>query len=174
MRPAHPVRHRLFRHANQLPVVPASHCRPAGAAFRRRSPGCAASSTASPAGPFDKTNHHGSGSGTAICRRARRSTGGQTQIEGAANYSGHHRVRGGSGRTRRGIGWFGFSKYKEHKAAKKANPAAQVATPTSNATIQALSILTKVHSAYTNFTSVKEDGTFTLFLELVEPHASPM
>ena len=63
-------------------------------------------------------------------------------------------------------GWFGFSKYKEHKTAKKANPAAQVATPTANATVQALSILTKVHSAYTNFSSVKEDGTVTLFLDL--------
>ena len=66
-------------------------------------------------------------------------------------------------------GWFGFTKFKEHKAAqsaKKANPAAQVATPTSDATVQALSILTKVHSAYTNLTSVKEDGTFTMFLDL--------
>jgi outer membrane lipoprotein-sorting protein len=65
-----------------------------------------------------------------------------------------------------GIIWFGIPKYKEHKAAKKANPAAQVATPTANSTVQALSILTKVHSAYTNFTSVKEDGTLTLFLDL--------
>ena len=63
-------------------------------------------------------------------------------------------------------GWFAFSKYKEHKAAKKANPAAQVATPTATATVQALSILTKVHSAYTNFASAKEDGTVTLFLDL--------
>jgi outer membrane lipoprotein-sorting protein len=62
-------------------------------------------------------------------------------------------------------GWFGFSKYKEHKAAK-ANPAAQVAAPTVNATVQAFSILTKVHSAYTNFTSVTEDGTLTLSLDL--------
>jgi outer membrane lipoprotein-sorting protein len=63
-------------------------------------------------------------------------------------------------------GWFSFSKYKEHKAAKKANPAAQVATPTANSAIQALSLLTKVHSAYTNFARVKEDGTLTLFLDL--------
>jgi outer membrane lipoprotein-sorting protein len=48
----------------------------------------------------------------------------------------------------------------------KGNPAAQVATPTANSTIQALSILTKVHSAYTNFASVTEDGTLTLFLNL--------
>src|ERR1039458_331452 len=59
-------------------------------------------------------------------------------------------------------GWVGFSKYK----AAKANPAAQVATPTANAAVQALSLLTKVHSAYTNFTSAKEDGTVTLFLDL--------
>jgi outer membrane lipoprotein-sorting protein len=63
-------------------------------------------------------------------------------------------------------GWFGFSKYKEHKTAKKANLAAQVATPTAAAAIQALSILTKVHSAYTNSTSATEDGTVTLFLDL--------
>ena len=66
-------------------------------------------------------------------------------------------------------GWFGFTKYKEHKAAqtaKKANPAAQVTAPTSTATIQALSILGKVHSAYTNFTSITEDGTVTLSLDL--------
>ncbi len=68
-----------------------------------------------------------------------------------------------------GIIWFGIPKYKEHKAAqaaKKANPAAQVTAPTSSATIQALSILGKVHSAYTNLTSVKADGTVTLFLDL--------
>ena len=65
-----------------------------------------------------------------------------------------------------GIIWFGIPKYKEHKAAKKANPAAQVATPTANATVQALSILTKVHSAYTNLSSVTEDSTVTLFLDL--------
>jgi len=62
-------------------------------------------------------------------------------------------------------GWFAFTKYKGHKAAQ-ANPAAQVATPTAAAAVQALSVLTKVHSAYTNFTSVKEDGTITLFLDL--------
>ena len=68
-----------------------------------------------------------------------------------------------------GIIWFGIPKYKEHKAAlaaKKANPAAQVAAPTSSATIQAFSILGKVHSAYTNFASVTEDGTITLSLDL--------
>ncbi|HEY5233841.1 MAG TPA: hypothetical protein VIK35_09945 [Verrucomicrobiae bacterium] len=63
-------------------------------------------------------------------------------------------------------GWFGYSKYNEHKTAKKANPAAQVAAPTSASTMQALGILSKVHSAYTNFSSVTEDGTVTLFLDL--------
>jgi len=63
-------------------------------------------------------------------------------------------------------GWFAYSKYSEHKTAKKANPAAQVATPTSAATIQAFSVLSKVHSAYTNFSSVTESGTVTLFLDL--------
>lgn len=63
-------------------------------------------------------------------------------------------------------GWFGYSKYKEHKTAKKANPAAQVAAPTSASTMQALGILSKVHSAYTNFNSMAGDGTITLFLDL--------
>jgi outer membrane lipoprotein-sorting protein len=66
-------------------------------------------------------------------------------------------------------GWFAFTKFKAHQAAqaaKKPNPAAQVTAPTSAATVQALSILTKVHSAYTNLTSAKEDGTVTLFLDL--------
>ena len=62
-------------------------------------------------------------------------------------------------------GWFGYSKFKGREA-KKANPAAQVAAPTSAATIQALSILTKVHAAYTNFTAMRADETVTLFLNL--------
>jgi outer membrane lipoprotein-sorting protein len=41
-----------------------------------------------------------------------------------------------------------------------------VIAPTAAATIEALSILSKVHSAYTNLTSVKADGTVTLFLDL--------
>jgi len=63
-------------------------------------------------------------------------------------------------------GWFAFSKDKGHKAAGRPNPAAQVATPTATATVQALSLLTKVRSAYTNFATVKEDGTVTLFIDL--------
>ena len=63
-------------------------------------------------------------------------------------------------------GWFAYSKYNGHTTAKKANPAAQVATPTSASTMQALGILSKVHSAYTNFSSATEDGTVTLFLDL--------
>ena len=64
-----------------------------------------------------------------------------------------------------GGGWYGWHSYSQHKA-KKGNPAAQVAVPTSAATIQALSILSKVHSAYTNLTSVTEDGTVALFLNV--------
>jgi outer membrane lipoprotein-sorting protein len=62
-------------------------------------------------------------------------------------------------------GWFGYSKYKKHQAAK-GNPAATVSTPTSAATMQALGILSKVHSAYTNITSVRADGTFTASLDV--------
>ena len=61
-----------------------------------------------------------------------------------------------------GVGGWHF--YSKHKV--KANPAAQVAVPSADATIQALSILTKVHSAYTNTTSETADGTVTLFLDL--------
>jgi hypothetical protein len=63
-------------------------------------------------------------------------------------------------------GWHFYSQHKAKQAAAQGNPAAQVATPTSDATIQALIILGKVHSAYTNLTSVKADGTLTLFLDL--------
>ncbi len=66
-------------------------------------------------------------------------------------------------------GWFGFTKIKAHQAAqeaKKGNPAAKVAAPTANAAMQALGILTKVRSAYTNFSSVTGDSTVTLFLDL--------
>jgi hypothetical protein len=68
-----------------------------------------------------------------------------------------------------GGGWYGWKLYSKHKAnieATKANPAAQVSTPTSDSTMQALGILSKVHSAYTNLTSVRADGTFTMFLDV--------
>ena len=61
-----------------------------------------------------------------------------------------------------GGGWHFYSK---HKAAR-GNPAAQVSVPTAASTVQALSILSKVHLAYTNLTSVRADGTVTLFLDL--------
>jgi hypothetical protein len=64
-----------------------------------------------------------------------------------------------------GGGWYGWHLYSQHKA-KNGNPATQVAAPSAAAAIQALSILTKVHSAYTNFTSIRADGTVTLFLDL--------
>jgi outer membrane lipoprotein-sorting protein len=68
-----------------------------------------------------------------------------------------------------GVWFYGLPKYKAHRAAqaaKKPNPAAQVAVPTADAAVQALGILAKVHSAYTNTTSMKADGTVTLFLDL--------
>jgi len=64
-----------------------------------------------------------------------------------------------------GGGWFGYAKYKAVQA-KKGNPAAAVAAPSSDSTMQALGILTKVHSAYTNLTSVTADGTFTMSLDV--------
>jgi outer membrane lipoprotein-sorting protein len=66
-------------------------------------------------------------------------------------------------------GWYGYSKFKGHKAAveaKNGNPAAQVAAPTAAETVQALSILTKVQAAYTNTTTATGDGTFTMFLDI--------
>jgi hypothetical protein len=63
------------------------------------------------------------------------------------------------------LGGGGWHFYSKHKAAM-GNPAAQVPVPTAASTVQALSILSKVHSAYTNLTSVKADGTVTLFLDL--------
>jgi outer membrane lipoprotein-sorting protein len=68
-----------------------------------------------------------------------------------------------------GVWFFGIPKFKAHQAAqaaKKANPAAQVAAPTADAAVKALGILAKVHSAYTNTTSMKADGTVTMFLNL--------
>jgi outer membrane lipoprotein-sorting protein len=63
------------------------------------------------------------------------------------------------------LGFGGWHIYSKHKA-KLGNPATQVATPTAAATIQALSILSKVHLAYTNLTSVTEDSTVALFLNV--------
>jgi outer membrane lipoprotein-sorting protein len=62
-------------------------------------------------------------------------------------------------------GWFGYSKYKTARD-KKGNPAAQVATPTSTSTMQALGILSKVHASYTNLTTATADITFAAFLNL--------
>ena len=62
-------------------------------------------------------------------------------------------------------GWFGYTKFVARQS-KNGNPAAQVPAPTAAAAVQALSILTKVHSAYTNFNSLTLDGTVTLFLDL--------
>lgn len=62
-------------------------------------------------------------------------------------------------------GWFGFSKIKEHKAAK-GNPAAQVPTPTATATTGAMDVLAKAHQAYTNSTSYSADLTVTVLVDL--------
>ena len=169
MRPAHPVRHGLFRRANQLSVVPAVHRRAAGAAIPPRAAAPrAAGPTASAAGPFDKAKHHGSGDGTAICRRARRAAAAQAQIEGAENCFGHHRVPGCPGRTRRGrLVWHSeIQGTQGGRGGKEGKSRGASGRAHLQRTIQALGILTKVHSAYTNFTSVKEDGTVTLSLDL--------
>jgi hypothetical protein len=62
-------------------------------------------------------------------------------------------------------GWFGFTKIKEHKAAK-ANPAAQVPTPSATAANGALDILAKVHDAYTNLTSLNMDGSALMVIDM--------
>ena len=65
-------------------------------------------------------------------------------------------------------GFFGVTYALKHVGGgkSKANPAAQVSAPSADAAVHALSILTKVHGAYTNVTSVRADGTVTLFLDL--------
>src|ERR1044071_2114681 len=57
-------------------------------------------------------------------------------------------------------GWYGWQAYSHHKT-KGSNPEAEVSTPTAASAMQALSILTRMHSAYTNLTatSAKADGT---------------
>jgi len=62
-------------------------------------------------------------------------------------------------------GWFGFTKYKEHKAAQ-GNPAAQVPTPTATAATGALDILSKVQQTYTNLTSLSVEGTSVQIIDM--------
>jgi outer membrane lipoprotein-sorting protein/FlaG/FlaF family flagellin (archaellin) len=62
--------------------------------------------------------------------------------------------------------WFGYSGYKKAQASKVANPAARVSTPTADQAVQALSILSKVYSAYTNVNTLKARGTLTVYLDL--------
>ena len=66
------------------------------------------------------------------------------------------------------IGVFGVQFALHHFGAgkSKGNPAARVAAPTAAAAAQALSILDKAHSAYTNLTRMKAEDTVTLFLDL--------
>ncbi len=66
------------------------------------------------------------------------------------------------------VGFFGVQ-YALHglgSGKPKGNPAAVVAAPTADQAVQALSILSKVHSAYTNVNTVKVEGTLTVFLNL--------
>jgi outer membrane lipoprotein-sorting protein len=74
-------------------------------------------------------------------------------------------------------GWFGFSKYKQHKAAqeaKKGNPAAQVPTPTATAATGALDVLEKVHQAYTNLTSLSAEGTSVSVIDISQLTAADL
>lgn len=66
------------------------------------------------------------------------------------------------------IGFFGVQFALHHFGAgkPKGNPAARVTAPTVAAAAQALSILDKAHSAYTNLTRMTAEDTVTLFLDL--------
>ena len=64
------------------------------------------------------------------------------------------------------IGFFGVQFALHHFGAGKGNPAARVTAPTAAAAAQALSILDKAHSAYTNLTRMTAEDTITLFLDL--------
>jgi outer membrane lipoprotein-sorting protein len=70
-------------------------------------------------------------------------------------------------------GWFGFLKYKQHKAAQ-GNPAAQVPTPTATAATGALDILSKVQQTYTNLTSLSVKGTSTTVVDLSQVTAADL
>lgn len=64
------------------------------------------------------------------------------------------------------IGFYGVQFALHHFGKSKGNPAARVTAPTAAAAAQALSTLTKMRSAYTNLTSMRSEGTVTLFLDL--------
>jgi hypothetical protein len=66
------------------------------------------------------------------------------------------------------LGYFGvqFALHGLGGGKPKEDPAAHVATPTADQAVQALSILSKVHSAYTNVNTLKAEGTLTLYLDL--------
>jgi flagellar basal body-associated protein FliL/outer membrane lipoprotein-sorting protein len=73
--------------------------------------------------------------------------------------------------------WFGIPKYKQHKAAqeaKKGNPAAQVPTPTATAATGALDVLSKVHQAYTNLTSLSVSGTSMMVIDMSQVTAADL
>ena len=65
------------------------------------------------------------------------------------------------------IGFFGVQYALNHAGGKsKGNPAAQVKAPTAEAAVQALSILSKMQSAFTNTHTMTGDATVTLFLDV--------
>lgn len=74
------------------------------------------------------------------------------------------------------VGFFAVTFALKHFGGGKAkgNPAAQVAAPTAAASIQALSILTKVHAAYTNLNTATANGSFTMFLDISNLTAADM
>ncbi|HTA95880.1 MAG TPA: DUF2092 domain-containing protein, partial [Verrucomicrobiae bacterium] len=76
-----------------------------------------------------------------------------------------------------GGGWFGYKKIKaRHDAAiaAKGNPAAQVPTPTVTQTSGAMDILSKVHNAYTNVSSLSIEGTSSMVIDMSQVTAADM
>jgi outer membrane lipoprotein-sorting protein len=74
-------------------------------------------------------------------------------------------------------GWYFYSKHKAKVAeevAAKGNPAAQVPTPTAASADAALDILTKVHDAYTNLTSLDAEGTSVMVIDMSRVTAADM
>lgn len=76
-----------------------------------------------------------------------------------------------------GGGWYGWHSYSQHKAkveAAKGNPAAQVPTPSTAQSAQAMDILAKAHQAYTNLTSLSVEGTSVSVIDMSAVTAADM
>ncbi len=71
-------------------------------------------------------------------------------------------------------GWIGYSKYKANQALKKGNPAAMVTPPTATQSNDAIDLLTKVHNAYTNLTSLTISGTSVMALDMSQLTAADL